>query len=123
MFKQRKHYNKSPMRRKVPGVGAETYRGTRTPITFTWATDALPTDAIVTFDQAVVAKGTLPAWSINSVGVTLLSATMETATTARLHFSGSIATASLITVPFEDPTFRNSAGGYVNAGLVEGPVV
>lgn len=108
MFKQRKHYNKTPMRRKIPGVGAETYRGTRTPIGIVGA-DGVAEVVTVQFDQPVILKG-LPGWTDNG-SETVIAAVATGPDTIELTFSGSATTP--LTIPFEDPGIRNSAGGYV----------
>ena len=108
MFKQRRHYNKTPSRRKVPGVGAENERGRRTPIGIVSASHALGV-LTVTFDQPVILKG-LPGWTDNG-GHVITAAVMTSATVGSFTFDGTVATP--LTIPFEDPGIRNSAGGYV----------
>ena len=66
----------------------------------------------VTFDQPVILKG-IPAYSVDVVGPTRVSAAMTSATTLALTFSATIATATTITIPFEDPGIRSAVGGFV----------
>src|SRR5262245_39980181 len=68
--------------------------------------------ATVNFNQPVGLKG-IPAWTTDLSGVTALSAGMATPTQMLLTFSGSIATATKLTIPPNDPSVRNAVGGYV----------
>lgn len=113
-FTARRRYNKTPQRRKIPGVGAQTYRGVRTPIGIV-SGDATGDVATVVFDQPVILKG-LPGWTdVN--GDTVVSAVMTDPVTCEMTFSGAAGTP--LTIPFEDPGIRNSVGGYVRpASLV-----
>jgi hypothetical protein len=111
-------YNKNPARRKIPGVGGETYRGARTPISVSDAT-VTTTQVDVTFDQPVILKG-VPGWTSTS-GV-IVSATSLSPTIVRTVWTLTQA-ATLISCPFEDPGIRNSAGGYIrNATIINSGV-
>lgn len=108
MFRQKRSYNKTPSRRRVPGVGAQTQLTRRTPIginSFTHTTDT----GTVTFDQPVILTG-LPGWT-DAASHTVVSAVMTSPTVMTIVFSGTITTP--VSIPFEDPAVRNSAGGYV----------
>lgn len=107
-MKTRKRYNKTPARRKIPGVGAETHRTVRTPINIV-SCEGTAEVVTVVFDQPVVLSG-LPGWTDNG-GETVIAAEMTDATTCEMTFSATAVTP--LTIPFEDPGIRNSAGGYV----------
>lgn len=115
-FKQKKHYNKTPQRRRISGVGAEARRVRRTPITFVWEVSTV--NALVTFDQPVIYSGILPAWDPGVMGADIVSVSQSGPAAFTITFDATIAAATEMTVGFEDPSFRNHAGGYVNAGPV-----
>ena len=69
----------------------------------------------VTFAQPVIYSGVLPGWTNNAqhcIGVTETSPTVWV-----LTMSGATA-AGAVTVPYQDPAFRNNSGGWVNAGAI-----
>ena len=109
-MKTRKRYNKTPQRRKIPGVGAETERTRRTPINIDSAVGALAVLTVV-FDQPVVLKG-LPGW-VGAGSEVVISAVMLDAVTCEMTFGATVT--SPVSIPFEDPGIRNTAGGYVRA--------
>lgn len=104
----RRRYNKTPQRRKIPGVGAQVQRGHRTPINIVSCEGTLAVVTVV-FDQPVVLHG-LPGWTDNG-GETVIAAEMTDAVTCQMTFSATAVTP--LTIPFEDPGIRNSVGGYV----------
>lgn len=110
-MKSARRYNKTPSRRKVPGVGAQAIRGTRTPIIPTFGVVAGSTIP-VTFDQPVIVKG-LPDFQ-GDTGVSPLSVVVDSATQITLTYN--TAPTDPFTVSFEDPAVRNNAGGYVQPG-------
>ena len=67
----------------------------------------------VTFDQAVSLNGT-PAYTTNLAGVTAVSATQTGPTTVAITFSASIAAATEVLIPYEEPAIRNASGGFVS---------
>ena len=119
MFKQRKHYNKTPSRRKVPGTGAQTIRVRRTPIEIVSLTHnaIVTTHTAVVFDQPVIYTGILPGWTKG--GTTVIGVIQIDAVTFTLTWSALIVATDVIDIPFEDPAFRNNAGGYVHTSSVE----
>ena len=66
----------------------------------------------VTFDQAVILKG-VPQYTTDIAGATPASATMSSPTTLELTFSATIAAATEVKIPFEDPGIRSAVGGFV----------
>jgi len=111
-------YNKTPARRKIPGVGAETYRGTRVNITATILADLItPTSVLVTFSKPVVYTGILPDWTFGADTVNAVA--QNTATTFTVTFTAPIAAADVIVIPFEDPAFRDNSGGYLSPASIE----
>src|SRR5687768_14462336 len=69
----------------------------------------------IVFDQAVSLKG-VPQYTTNLAGVTAVSGAMPNTTTMAMTFSATVATATELNTPFEDPAVRNASGGYANAG-------
>jgi 3-hydroxy-3-methylglutaryl CoA synthase len=108
-MQQRRRYNKTPSRRKVPGTGAQTKLVSRTPIIASEANRS-GNDFVVAFDCAVVSNG-IPQWTTGA-GAVPITVAENTPTNYTLHYAASIV-AEDITIPFEDPAFRNAAGGYV----------
>lgn len=113
-LKTPRRYNKTPSRRKVQGVGAQTLRGRRTPIKPTFGIPST-THVQVTFDQPVIYTGILPGW-VGPTGQTVVSLVIDDPLNVTLAFSSAVAGGTDVTIPFEDPAFRNNAGGYVLAG-------
>lgn len=108
-----RRYNKTPSRRRVQGVGAETVRPVRTPIVPTFGATAL-NHSDVQFGQPVTWNGELPPWPNDGPGV--VSACVQlTPSSFRITWDAAGA-GDIVTIPFEDPTFRNMAGGYVQPG-------
>jgi hypothetical protein len=67
----------------------------------------------VTFDQPVSLQG-VPAYTTSVVGATASSAVMTGLNTVAITFSATIATATTVTIPYEEPAIRNSSGGFVS---------
>ena len=83
-----------------------------TPITVTDAAKST-TKITVTFDRPVSLKG-VPAYTTNLAGVTAESAIATGPTTVEITFSASVATATTLTIPYEEPAIRNASGGFVS---------
>jgi len=66
----------------------------------------------IVFNQPVVLKG-IPQYTTNLAGVTPIAASMTNPTTLSLTFSATVATATTLNIPFEDPGIRNAVGGFV----------
>ena len=120
MNRQQRRYNKNPQRRKIPGVGAENLRGSRTPITIDSATRTMSFLDIV-FTTPVILKG-VPQYIDQTTGLPPDSAIMNSTdnTEIRLVY-GSATTGHDFVVPFEDPAVRNSAAGYVTQQTLVAP--
>ena len=67
----------------------------------------------IVFNQPVCLKG-IPQYSTNLAGVTPISASLSSLTTLELTFSASVATATTLNIPSEEPAIRNSSGGFVS---------
>ena len=104
--------NRNTRSRRLSGTQRPMQRAI--PIGIVSATKAASVMTIV-FDQAVALKG-VPQYTTDLAGVTALSAAMTNPTTLALTFSASVATATELNIPFEDPAIRNASGGYANAG-------
>lgn len=115
MTRQQRRYNKNPLRRKIPGVGAQNRPTVRTPIGIVSAVLSV-NQITVTFDTAVFSPA-LPGWSappaLGSDQRTVSAVTQVSPVEFVLTMSGAVLAASDLTIPFEDPGFRNTAGGYV----------
>ena len=83
------------------------------PIGIVSATKAVAVLTVV-FNQPVMLKGT-PAYTTNLAGPVPLSAVMTNPTTLTVTFSATIATATTLNIPYEEPAIRNSSGGFVAA--------
>ena len=70
------------------------------------------TTMTIAFNQPVSLKG-VPQYTTNLGGITAVSAALTTATVMVLTFSASVATATELRIPPEDPAVRNSSGGFV----------
>ena len=120
MNRQQRRYNKNPQRRKIPGVGAENLRGSRTPITIE---SAVRTGNFLdlTFNQPIILKG-VPQYENDNDNTLPLSATVSDPanTIVRLVYTGATTGQNFI-VPFEDPAIRNNAGGYVTQQTLTAP--
>jgi hypothetical protein len=115
----KRRYNKGPIRRKATtSSGAANRTGQRTPITFTMGSSTTTTNT-VTFDQPVSLKGIPGYFDTSSPTIVVNGAVALNATQVALTWNATPSAA--ISVPFEDPAVRNSAGGYVQAGSVTFP--
>jgi len=114
-----RRYNKNPSRRKIAGVGGETFRGRRTQIAVVSITHnaIITTHTVVVFDQPVQYTGNLPLWTKGAT--TVIGVTQVDAVTWSFTWSALIVATDEIVIPFEDPSFRNNNAGYVLAGTVE----
>jgi hypothetical protein len=81
------------------------------PITIVSVTKAAAVMTIV-FNQPVSLKG-VPQYTTNLPGVTAISAALTSPTTLALTFSATVATATTLNIPSEDPAIRNASGGFV----------
>src|SRR4030095_3376873 len=66
----------------------------------------------LTFDQPVKLKGT-PNYTTDLPGVTAVSATSPAIDTVAITFSATLATATVVNIPYVDPAIRSTNGGYV----------
>jgi hypothetical protein len=115
---QNRRYNKNPSRRKIPGVGAQTYRGQRTEIQVV-AVTVNSSAALVEFNQPVILKG-VPQVARQGGVLPDTASINSTNTIVELQYPG-VTTPTDVNFPFEDPGIRNNVGGYVRPGqyLVE----
>ena len=98
-------------RLRAAAVGRGSVTRPVTPIQVVMVTVSTTTVTVV-FDQPVSCSGT-PQYSVNVHGPTLLSAALVNPTTLELTFSASVAAATLLSIPFEEPCVRNASGGFV----------
>lgn len=107
----KRRYPNAVARRKISGVGAESNRPRRTPIT---VVSVVPGDtSVITFDQVITCKGV--AGYTNNDGHLALTSEITAPNELTVTFPGADTTTT-ITIPFEDPCVRNGAGGYVVPG-------
>ena len=66
----------------------------------------------ISFDQPVILKG-VPQYTTDIAGATPTTAALTSPTTLALTFSAAVATATEVTIPFEDPGIRGAVGGFV----------
>ena len=69
--------------------------------------------ATVEFNQVVILKGT-PAYTTSVAGATATSAEQTSPTTIEVTFSASVAAATALLIPYEEPAVRNASGGFVS---------
>lgn len=118
MTRQQRRYNKNPLRRKIPGVGAQNRPTVRTPITNSTAVvNAMTPTIVLTFDSPCFWTGQAPFPTLSS-GDLILSGENLTANTIRVTCDGVVPAATTLTWPFECPSVRNTAGGYVRTPIV-----
>jgi hypothetical protein len=96
---------------RKPKLGASKPQPT-CPIGIVSATKATTTITIV-YNQPISLKGT-PAYTTNLAGATALSAVASNPTTVVVTFSASVATATTLNIPYEEPAIRNTSGGFVS---------
>ena len=83
-----------------------------TPIAVT-AASVLGTVLSVTYDQAVTLNG-VPKYTTDVVGATAVSAAMVGLNTVAITFGATVATATEVRIPYEEPAVRNGSGGFVS---------
>jgi hypothetical protein len=83
-----------------------------TPILVTGAT-ALAAVLTMTFDQVIALDG-VPQYTTDVVGATALSAAKTGLNTVAITFSATIAAATEVRIPYEEPAVRNGSGGFVS---------
>ena len=101
--------SKRSFRRRTTGV---TRPQPTAPIKVTAATKGT-TDLTVTFDQVVMLDG-VPQLVTDVAAVTAESAVQTGPTTIVVTFSASIAAATEVQIPYEEPAIRNASGGFVS---------
>ena len=69
--------------------------------------------ATVEFDQPVALNGT-PAYTTSVAGATAVSAEQTSPTTIAITFDASVAAATALLIPYEEPAVRNASGGFVS---------
>jgi hypothetical protein len=67
----------------------------------------------VTLDQPVSLNGT-PRYTTDVVGATASSAVMTGMNTVAITFGSTIAAATEVRIPYEEPAIRNASGGFVS---------
>ncbi len=77
------------------------------------AVTALGAVLTITYDQPVSLNGT-PAYSTDIVGAMPSSATVVGTNTIAITFDATIATATEVRIPYEEPAVRNGSGGFVS---------
>jgi hypothetical protein len=77
------------------------------------AASAATTVVTVTFDQPVSLNG-VPAYTTDVAGAEAVSAVMTSPTTVAITFDASVAAATELNIPYEEPAVRNSSGGFVS---------
>ena len=77
------------------------------------AATALGAVMTIEFDQPVSLNGT-PAYTTDVVGATALSAVKTGINTVAITFSATVATATEVRIPYEEPAVRNGSGGFVS---------
>src|SRR5688500_12479700 len=70
---------------------------------------AATTTITATFDQVVILNG-VPAYTTDVVGATAISAAQTSPTTIEITFSASVAAATALNIPYEEPAVRNASG-------------
>jgi hypothetical protein len=85
------------------------------PTTAITVTSAGAVGAVLTigFDQPVTLNG-VPTYTTDVVGATGSSAVMTGMNTVAITFSSTIAAATEVRIPYEEPAVRNSSGGFVS---------
>ena len=74
---------------------------------------AATTVVTLTFDQAVILKG-VPNYSVDVVGAEPVSAVLTSPTTIEITYDVSVAAATEVNIPYEEPAVRNASGGFVS---------
>jgi len=66
----------------------------------------------IDFNQSVALSG-VPQYTTDVAGASPLSAELTSPTQLELTFSASVAAATEVNIPYEDPAIRNANGGFV----------
>jgi hypothetical protein len=74
---------------------------------------ALASVLTVGFDQPISLNG-VPQYTTDVVGATAMSAVMVGTNTIAITFSATVATATEVRIPYEEPAVRNGSGGFVS---------
>ena len=82
-----------------------------TPIQIT-SVGASASQVTITFDQPVSCSG-VPQYTVDVSNTHPVSASLVNPTTLQITYNATVATATLLTVPFEEPCVRNASGGFV----------
>jgi hypothetical protein len=77
------------------------------------AASAATTVVTVTYDQPVSLNG-VPSYATDVVGADPVSAVLTSPTTIEITFDASVAAATELNIPYEEPAVRNSSGGFVS---------
>jgi hypothetical protein len=67
----------------------------------------------ITFNGPVMLKG-VPNYTTDVAGATPVTANLTGGNTLNILFSASIAAATTMTIPYEEPAIRNASGGFVS---------
>ena len=100
----------------IPKVPIAFRVGTRDDISFMDALQKKNGKALgfmSTKHQPVSLNG-VPAYTTDIVGATALSAVLTAPNVVAITFSASVAAATALNVPYEEPAVRNSSGGFVS---------
>ena len=74
---------------------------------------AATTVVTVTFDQPITLSG-VPQYTTDVAGANPISAVRTSPTQIAITFSASVAAATELNIPYEEPAVRNSSGGFVS---------
>lgn len=66
-----------------------------------------------TFDQPILLNG-VPKYTTDVAGADAVSAVKTSATTIEITFDASVAAATALLIPYEEPAVRNASGGFVS---------
>lgn len=118
IMSQKRYKNRAARRKTIAGVGAANRVGTRTPIAIADFADGSASTA-VTFDQQVILDGT-PGWTdLSTPSIKVNSASQSAPNVIDLVWNAAPTVA--VSIPFEDPSIRNSVGGYVRDSVFTFP--
>ena len=124
VFSQKRRYNKNPARRVIPGPGAQNQRTRQTPIEITSAEVTTSPNATIElfFDGPVLFTGIPPVGSF--VGLNPAANLVSVHEYDPQHYALTydtpiFASTGNLTIAFEDPSFRNAAGGYIRTETVD----
>src|SRR5688572_12262926 len=67
-----------------------------------------------TYESAVILGNAVPQYTTDVAGATPVSAEQTSPTTIEVTFSASIAAATEVRIPYEEPAVRNASGGFVS---------